>query len=296
MANEIVVSNEELGLVKQTQSVLKTSYDDRVLVNLIGSSIALPKQGGVQATFADVLSVLRISSSMHLDPVLGGIYSFKDKKGSLVCGVSLKGYRQALHSQPDYAGIEFKYGGDLKTKAFNTPNGKITITYYDSITCLIKKRHGEHIDVYEGTAYFDEEFDVTKTNTWLQRPKRMLSNRALTIACANAYGWGAYDEEEVRELAHDQAPVQVQANVIDQTPKQTSMEDRALKSLGVIENEDDPLSEVQQRVHLEVFMKQMRKCVNRKDLVALFKSAPEEIKKNQAVIDLGKELTTQFGA
>ena len=181
MANEIVVSNEELGLVKQTQSVLKTSYDDRVLVNLIGSSIALPKQGGVQATFADVLSVLRISSSMHLDPVLGGIYSFKDKKGSLVCGVSLKGYRQALHSQPDYAGLEFKYHGDLKTKAFNTANGKVTITYYDSITCLIKKRHGEHIDVYEGTAFFDEEFDVTKTNTWLQRPKRMLCNRALTI-------------------------------------------------------------------------------------------------------------------
>lgn len=296
MANEIVVSNEELGLVKQTQSVLKTSYDDRVLVNLIGSSIALPKQGGVQATFADVLSVLRISSSMHLDPVLGGIYSFKNKDGSLICGVSLKGCRQALHSQPDYAGIEFKYGGELKTKDFNTRNGKVTITYYDSITCLIKKRHGEHIDVYEGTAYFDEEFDVTKTNTWLQRPKRMLSNRALTIACANAYGWGAYDEEEVRELAHDQAPVQVQANVIDQTPKQTSMEDRALKSLGVVENEDDPLSEVQQRVHLEVFMEQMRKCVNRKDLVALFKSAPDEIKKNQAVIDLGKELTSQFGA
>lgn len=296
MANEIVVSNEELGLVKQTQSVLKTSYDDRVLVNLIGSSIALPKQGGVQATFADVLSVLRISSSMHLDPVLGGIYSFKNKDGSLICGVSLKGYRQALHSQPDYAGIEFKYGGELKTKNFNTRNGQVTITYYDSITCLIKKRHGEHIDVYEGTAYFDEEFDVTKTNTWLQRPKRMLSNRALTIACANAYGWGAYDEEEVRELAHDQAPVQVQANVIDQTPKQSSMEDRALKSLGVIENEDDPLSEVQQRVHLEVFMEQMRKCVNRKDLVALFKSAPDEIKKNQAVIDLGKELTSQFGA
>ena len=296
MANEIVVSNEELGLVKQTQSVLKTSYDDRVLVNLIGSSIALPKQGGVQATFADVLSVLRISNSMHLDPVLGGIYSFKNKDGSLICGVSLKGYRQALHSQPDYAGIEFKYGGELKTKDFNTRNGKVTITYYDSITCLIKKRHGEHIDVYEGTAYFDEEFDVTKTNTWLQRPKRMLSNRALTIACANAYGWGAYDEEEVRELAHDQAPVQVQANVIDQTPKQTSMEDRALKSLGVIENEDDPLSEVQQRVHLEIFMEQMRKCVNRKDLVALFKSAPDEIKYNQAVIDLGKELTSQFGA
>lgn len=296
MANEIVVSNEELGLVKQTQSVLKTSYDDRVLVNLIGNSIALPKQGGVQATFADVLSVLRISSSMHLDPVLGGIYSFKNKDGSLICGVSLKGYRQALHSQPDYAGIEFKYGGELKTKDFNTRNGKVTITYYDSITCLIKKRHGEHIDVYEGTAYFDEEFDATKANTWLQRPKRMLSNRALTIACANAYGWGAYDEEEVRELAHNQVPVQVQANVIEQTPKQTSMEDRALKSLGVIENEDDPLSEVQQRVHLEVFMEQMRKCVNRKDLVALFKSAPDEIKKNQAVIDLGKELTSQFGA
>lgn len=296
MANEIVVSNEELGLVKQTQSVLKTSYDDRVLVNLIGSSIALPKQGGVQATFADVLSVLRISSSMHLDPVLGGIYSFKDKKGSLVCGVSLKGYRQALHSQPDYAGLEFKYRGDLKTKVFNTANGKITITYYDSITCLIKKRHGEHIDVYEGTAFFDEEFDVTKTNTWLQRPKRMLCNRALTIAAANAYGWGAYDLEEVKEFAHDQAPVQVQANVIEQTPKQASMKDRALKSLGVIENEDDPLSEVQQRVHLEGFMEQMRKCVNRKDLVTLFKSAPDEIKKNQAVIDLGKELTSQFGA
>lgn len=296
MANEIVVSNEELGLVKQTQSVLKTSYDDRVLVNLIANSIELPKQGGVQVTFTDVLKVLRTSSAMHLDPVLGGIYSFKDKKGSLVCGVTLDGYRQVLASQPDYAGIEFKYSGEKKEKKINTCNGVVNITYYDSVTCLIKKRHGENIDIYEGEAFFDEEFDVTKTNTWLQRPKRMLRNRALTIACANAYGWGVYDEEEVRELAHDQAPVQVQANVIDQTPKQTSMEDRALKSLGVIENEDDPLSEVQQRVHLEVFMKQMRKCVNRKDLVALFKSAPDEIKKNQAVIDLGKELTSQFGA
>jgi len=295
MSNEITVTNEELSIVKQTQSVLKTSYDDRVLVNLIGNAIALPKQGGVTANFGDVLSVLRISSSMHLDPVLGGIYSFKNKDGSLVCGVSLKGYRQALHSQPDYAGLEFKYGGELKSKTFNTRQGKVSITYYDSVTCLIKKRHGEHIDVYEGTAFFDEEFDMTKANTWLQRPKRMLCNRALTIAAANAYGWGAYDIEEVKELAHDQVqsqPVDVQSKVIEQ-PK-TAMQERALKNLGVIENEDDPLAEVQQRVALEVFMEQMRKCVNRKDLNKLFKTASEDIKTNQAVLDLGKELVSQF--
>ena len=47
---------------------------------MIASQIALPKSApDVKVNLADVMNVIRLSVSMGLDPILGGIWAFKDK-------------------------------------------------------------------------------------------------------------------------------------------------------------------------------------------------------------------------
>lgn len=256
---EIILSDSELAVVKQSQSVMQTAYDDRVLVKMIASQIGLPDKSrypNVAVTGADVLQICRLAASMHLDPVLGGVWGFKDRNGRLVCGVAKKGWQQALHSQPDFQGVSFKHG-NLRQNKIPTVNGAQTITFYDFVTCVIKKsRPDGSIGEYEGTAFFDEEFDPSKP-TWLQRPKRMLESRALTIAASNAYGWGAYDQEEAAAAV---GYVQKKAPVIDKSELET----------------------------------QMKNATSRAELVDVFQGAPDELKADPEIIELGKELTKAF--
>lgn len=275
MANELVVSEAELAIVHQAQSVMQTSYDDRVLVNMIAQSIATPKDSKEAVTMADVLTVVRTASSMRLDAVLGGIWAFKDKNGRLVCGVSKKGWQQALHSQPNYSGVEFTHNGELKEKRISVRGqGQTTITYYESITCIIRKTLNDgSIGEFKGTAYFDEEFDPCK-ETWIKRPKRMLETRALTIAASNAYGWGAYDLDEIQDLAYKNNITEQQGRVID--AKSTRGRDRVALAL--------------ENTAKEQLIKDMNNCVNYEELVKVFKEADKSLQKDTEIVELAKNL------
>lgn len=277
MSNEIAVTETELEIVKEAQSVIKTSYDDRVLVNQIASAIAVPKNNGYPVTIGDVLQIVRIATSMHLDPILGGIWGYKDKNGRLVCGVSKKGWQQALHSQPDYAGITFRNNGELKYKSYQYKDIQYDISYYESVTCIIKKiRPDGTITSYEGTAYFDEEFMCNK-EPWLQRPKRMLEGRAMTICASNCYGWGAYDVEEVKAI-QQQSYVDVEASVVPQ--KQSAITSQA-KNLIANQKKDNWLEE-------------LGKATNKEELTLIWKKIPKSLQKDEELVAKAKELAGSF--
>lgn len=277
MSNEIAVTETELEIVKEAQSVIKTSYDDRVLVNQIASAIAVPKNNGYPVNIGDVLQIVRIATSMHLDPILGGIWAYKDKNGRLVCGVSKKGWQQALHSQPDYAGITFRNNGELKHKSYQYKDIQYDISYYESVTCIIKKiRPDGTITSYEGTAYFDEEFMCNK-EPWLQRPKRMLEGRAMTICASNCYGWGAYDVEEVKAI-QQQSYVDVEASVVPQ--KQSAITSQA-KNLIANQKKDNWLEE-------------LGKATNKEELTLIWKKIPKSLQKDEELVAKAKELAGSF--
>lgn len=285
MSNELVIKDEELEIIKQSQLVLKTSYDDRVLVKSIADGIATPKTGGYPVNMADVLQIVRIAVSMHLDPMLGGIWGYKDKNGRLVCGIAKKGWQQALHSQPDYAGIVFKNHGELQHKKFTLNGTTYDISYYEAVTCYIKKIRPDGREViFEGTAYFDEEFMANK-EPWLQRPKRMLEGRAMTICASNAYGWGAYDIDELSSLkeksAHTQ-PVESHKNEIDVDV--CEVKETVQTKAKALMNKDKKAT----------FIDELNKASNKEELTAVWKKLPASLKKDEELITIAKNRANEF--
>lgn len=290
MAEEIEVKAEvipateaELKFISQAQKQIHTAYDDRQLISMIASQIALPKSApDVKVNLADVMNVIRLSVSMGLDPILGGIWAFKDKDGRLVTSVSKKGWQQAVASQKNCAGISFKDNGVLLKKVVNRIVGNKTlkkeVLYYESTTCVVQKKLADgSVCSFEGTAYHDEEFDASKP-TWLQRPKRMLQSRAMTIAISNAYGWGAYDKEEFEELLVSQDIRTEKATVAVEDSTNQNQEDLLLEN----------------KTTKEDLIEQMNRAVTRKELVAVFKKAPKELQEDQEIIELGKQLRTNI--
>lgn len=274
--SELVIADNELEIVKEAQSIIKTSYDDRMLVKQIAESIAVPKNNGYPVNMADILQIVRIATSMHLDPILGGIWGYKDKNGRLVCGVSKKGWQQALHSQPDYAGITFRNNGELKHKSYTYKDVQYDISYYESVTCIISKiRPDGTITSYEGTAYFDEEFMPNK-EPWLQRPKRMLEGRAMTICASNCYGWGAFDIDEVKQIKEKAQMVDVEATTI---PEPTV----ANKAKALIANEKK-----------EHWAEELKKATSKDELTAIWKKIPRSLQKEDSLIRLAQAMAMNF--
>lgn len=252
----ISMSPSEMAVVKQSQSLMQTAYDEQVLVNAIAQQISVPPKGDIKVASADVLHMVRLASSMHLDPMLGGLWAYKDKNGRLVCGVSKKGWQQALASQPDCVGVTFQHG-EIEIKKIPTTGGVMTLECPKWSKCIIKKMKCGMICEFEGIAYAKEEIDPSKP-TWCQRPQRMLDNRALTIAAGNAYGWGAYEKDEVDAVAKADG-----ATVVGSVTK-------------------------------DLLMQEMRTALNVDELRDLFRTAPEDLKKDPDVIELGKSLTEKF--
>ncbi len=196
---EIVMSDSEKAFAVQTLKDIKSTFDLATTVMAISSQISIPKDSNVSVTGQDVMQFMGLARAMHLNPVMGGVYGFKSKDGKLTLGVSKKGWQQALNSQPDFAGLTYKLPEPVE-KRMSDGRDTFTILYYPYATCVIKKilPNGQ-VGEFEGTAYFDEEFDPKK-QTWSRKPKRMLQTRALTVAASNAYGWGAYEPDELGNI------------------------------------------------------------------------------------------------
>ena len=205
---EVVMTESEKNFAVQVLKDVNSSFDLATTVMAIKSQISIPKDTPFKVTGTDVMQFMGLARAMHLNPIMGGIYGFKDKKsGHLTLGVSKKGWQQALESQPDYAGITW-VKPEMQEKRVSDGRSTFNVVYYPWVKCIVKKilRNGA-VGEFEGTAYFDEEFDANKP-TWSSKPKRMLETRALTIAASNAYGWGAYEPDEVSNLSAPAVSVQ----------------------------------------------------------------------------------------
>ncbi len=255
---EIVMSESEKSFATQTLKDIKSSFDLATTVMAIASQIALPKEGNVPVTGQDIMQFMGLARAMHLNPVMGGVYGFKSKDGKLTLGVSKKGWQQALNSQPDFAGITYKLPEPVE-KRMSDGRDTFTLLYYPYATCIIKKilPNGQ-IGEFEGTAYFDEEFDAKK-QTWSRKPKRMLQTRALTVAASNAYGWGAYDPDELGN--------------IPAVPVATKSALSAPTAVALPPADDKA-----------VLINKIGRAGTYDDLIEIFKGAPEELRKDADVI------------
>lgn len=257
---EILMSDSEKAFATQTLKDIKSSFDLATTVMAIASQISLPKDSNVAVTGQDIMQFMGLARAMHLNPVMGGVYGFKSKDGKLTLGVSKKGWQQALNSQPDFAGITYKLPEPVE-KRMSDGRDTFTVLFYPYATCIIKKilPNGQ-IGEFEGTAYFDEEFDAKK-QTWSRKPKRMLQTRALTVAASNAYGWGAYDPDELNAVPT--IPVNTVAGV---APMATAL----------------PLDDKAQLIN------KISRAGTYEDLISVFKGAPEELRKDADVISACK--------
>lgn len=263
---EILMSESEKSFAVQTLKDIKSSFDLATTVMAIASQISLPKDSNVAVTGQDVMQFMGLARAMHLNPVMGGVYGFKSKDGKLTLGVSKKGWQQALNSQPDFAGITYKLPEPVE-KRMSDGRDTFTVLFYPYATCIIKKilPNGQ-IGEFEGTAYFDEEFDAKK-QTWSRKPKRMLQTRALTVAASNAYGWGAYDPDELGAVPT--IPVNTVAGV---APVATAL----------------PVDDKAQLIN------KIGRAGTYEDLISVFKGAPENLRQDADVITACKNARAEL--
>ncbi len=286
----VVLSQDEMEYVTAAKTKMEcTAFKTETVVQRIAESIGVPKDTDAQVTPSDVMSVINTSISMGLNPLLGGIYGFKDKNNRLVLGVSLKGWRQALAQQKNCLSIDYpaERQGRLMQKRMNisTPYGtKVKdLLYYEWATCVIKKRlpTGE-VGEFVGTAFFDEEFDSSKP-TWLKNNKRMLQNRALCIAASNAYGFGAYDNteiEDIREKEDPQTVIDTEASIVPDEIKTDKKVSRGKAALL--------------KKQKEQLIASMQNAESREQLVEIYKSASEELQQDSDIISKSQEIAEHF--
>lgn len=273
-------------LAERTRAMIRTADDNQ------------------KVTDEDVAQVLTEAMAKHLDPLKGGLYAFKDKDNRLVIGTSKRGFQQSLCSQPNYAGNTFIHEPEQPlVKKVTTKFGTKEIKYYESSKCIIRKiMPNGSVATFEGTAYFDEEFNASNA-AWVKSPRRLLDGRALCIATSNAYGWGAYDAEEagramgfnVETDPNTGDVISVDAEISD-APEKTTGASRANKALNKVERKAEQMAEnlglkaVDLTEARSKLVADLTACKNREDLVKVFTDAPKELQKDQDVINACREI------
>ena len=289
--NEIVpLQEQERAFVGSVISQLGLKYGIDLVVDRVRSQIHCAQ--GQSVTNGDVAMVLTEALAKHLDPLKGTVYAFKGKDGNLVIGTTKRGFQIALASQPTFRNLTFKVP-EIKTKNFIDAKGRrFERSYDDYSTCVISKRFSDGTEaIIEGTAYLDEEFNPSSA-AWCKSPKRMLDTRALCIASANAYGWGAYEPEEagnvtgfhVNTEAESGDVMTVQAETIeDAQPVQSTASSGASRAQLAIAKANT--------LTKEMLMEQMKNAKTHDEVRTVFSRAPEALRKDQDVINLGKAIT-----
>lgn len=270
-----------LQLIDTIKKSLELSYATDVLVNFVKQQIHAPQ--GTAITDEDVLAVMIKAKSMNLDPLKSGVYAFKGRDG-LVTGVSKAGFQQAMAKSPQFNSLTYIRP---EFKKVNKKDGKGNIkelTYCDYVTAVITRIDSQgNLGKVEGTAYFAEEFN-SRSTAWLQRPLRMLENRAMCIACSNAFGWGVYTDDEVKDIAFNnhQDPLDVPAEVV------STGADRATKAVEQVQQlEAVKEAEV---VDLTSIINDIKKSATKVELISKYKALADDLKKEQTIIDACAEM------
>ncbi len=299
------LAEQETEFVKNVLNQLGVNYGVELCVERVRSQIHCAK--GVTATNADVAMVLTEALAKHLDPLKGGVYAFKSKDGNLVIGTSKAGFQQALAAQRSFRDLGYEHPAELKAKAVVNARGqRRDITYYDYATCVITKAFPDGtVARITGTAYFDEEFN-SSSDAWVKNPKRMLDTRALCIASANAYGWGAYEPEEAQNVTGviTQEHPFIGNKIIQEQPAQSSGASRAKAALANVQQGTTIDAEatvvpsltrvVAVKDNKEYLLEAMRGAKCRDELDGLFIQASPELKKDPDVIAMGKAMVQHF--
>lgn len=273
-----------LQLIDTIKKSLELSYATDVLVNFVRQQIHAPQ--GTAITDEDVLAVMIKAKSMNLDPLKSGVYAFKGRDG-LVTGVSKAGFQQAMAKSPQFNSLTY-FRPEFKKVNKKDGKGNIKeITYCDYVTAVITRIDSQgNLGKVEGTAYFNEEFN-SRSTAWLQRPLRMLENRAMCIACSNAFGWGVYTDDEVKDIAYNnhQDPLDVPAEVV------TTGSERATKAVEQVQKVQQ-LNAVKEAevVDLSSIIEDIKKSATKVELINKYKSLADDLKKEQSIIDACAEM------
>lgn len=273
-----------LQLIDTIKKSLELSYATDVLVNFVRQQIHAPQ--GTAITDEDVLAVMIKAKSMNLDPLKSGVYAFKGRDG-LVTGVSKAGFQQAMAKSPQFNSLTY-FRPEFKKANKKDGKGNLKeITYCDYVTAIITRIDSQgNLGKVEGTAYFNEEFN-SRSTAWLQRPLRMLENRAMCIACSNAFGWGVYTDDEVKDIAYNnhQDPLDVPAEVV------TTGSKRATKAVEQVQKVQQ-LNAVKEAevVDLSSIIEDIKKSATKVELINKYKSLADDLKKEQSIIDACAEM------
>lgn len=273
-----------LQLIDTIKKSLELSYATDVLVNFVRQQIHAPQ--GTAITDEDVLAVMIKAKSMNLDPLKSGVYAFKGRDG-LVTGVSKAGFQQAMAKSPQFNSLTYFRPEFKKTNKKDGKGNIKEITYCDYVTAIITRIDSQgNLGKVEGTAYFNEEFN-SRSTAWLQRPLRMLENRAMCIACSNAFGWGVYTDDEVKDIAYNnhQDPLDVPAEVV------TTGSKRATKAVEQVQKVQQ-LNAVKEAevVDLSSIIEDIKKSATKVELINKYKSLADDLKKEQSIIDACAEM------
>jgi phage recombination protein Bet len=136
------------------------------------------------ASDSELLTLVVVSNTYGLNPLLKEIYAFPAKGGGIVPVVSIDGWISMVNRQPQLDGLEFEFDSDA--------NGKPI-----SCTCVIYIKDRSH--PVRVTEFYEECFRATEP--WKQMPRRMLRHKALKEAGRVAFGFsGVTDEDEARDI------------------------------------------------------------------------------------------------
>ena len=273
-----------LQLIDTIKKSLELSYATDVLVNFVRQQIHAPQ--GTAITDEDVLAVMIKAKSMNLDPLKSGVYAFKGRDG-LATGVSKAGFQQAMAKSPQFNSLTYVRPEFKKANKKDGKGNIKEITYCDYVTAVITRIDSQgNLGKVEGTAYFNEEFN-SRSTAWLQRPLRMLENRAMCIACSNAFGWGVYTDDEVKDIAYSnhQDPLDVPAEVI------ATGAERATKAVEQVQKVQQ-LNAVKEAevVDLSSIIEDIKKSATKVELINKYKSLADDLKKEQSIIDACAEM------
>lgn len=273
-----------LQLIDTIKKSLELSYTTEVLVNFVRQQIHAPQ--GTAITDEDVLAVMIKAKSMNLDPLKSGVYAFKGRDG-LVTGVSKAGFQQAMAKSPQFDSLTY-VRPEFKTVNKKDGKGNIKeITYCDYVTAVITRINSQgKLGKVEGTAYFNEEFN-SRSTAWMQRPMRMLENRAMCIACSNAFGWGVYTDDEVKDMAlsNHQDPLDVPTEVVSTGAERASKAVEQVQKVQQLEAVKE--AEV---VDLSSIIEDIKKSATKVELINKYKALADDLKKEQSIIDACAEM------
>lgn len=207
------------------------------LVSLVKEKIRI--KNGEAITPVDILEVLKTSVSAGIDPTSNDIFAFKSK-GVLSVGISKKGWAKILDSRK--GSCVYEYGPLVNGRT------KVSPKVYEYVAATITRADGT---IVTGPRVYADEFN-SNTGAWVSNPKTMLTVRAFTQACALAYGIGAYDEDEAKEI-YDRncAPTIAQQAketlALEHTPAENDLDLSAISTIDELNEKYRSLSQAQKK-------------------------------------------------